>query len=207
LFQTIGLITIILGLQRALGTTNILILLVSVVVGGILGELLRIEDGLAQLANLAQSRLGGRQPTDEPSDTKDRKSSLVSQGFITASLIFCVGPITILGSIEDGLTGAYQTLVLKAALDGVTSIILASTFGWGVLLAAGTVFFFQGALTLSAGLLHGVLTDPMVTEMTAAGGLMILGLGLNILELARIRVGNLLPGLAVAPALVALTRS
>jgi hypothetical protein len=207
LFQTIGLITIILGLQRALGTTNILILLVSVVVGGILGELLRIEDGLAQLGNLAQSRLGGHQPSDDPSDTKDRESSLISQGFVTASLIFCVGPITILGSIEDGLTGAYQTLVLKAALDGVTSIILASTFGWGVLLAAGTVFFFQGALTLSAGLLHGVLTDPMVTEMTAAGGLMILGLGLNILELARIRVGNLLPGLAVAPALVALTRS
>ena len=120
-------------------------------------------------------------------------------------MIFCVGPITILGSIEDGLTGAYQTLVLKAALDGVTSAILASTFGWGVLLAAGTVLFFQGALTLSAGLLHGVLTDPMVTEMTAAGGLMILGLGLNILELSHIRVGNLLPWLAVAPALVAIS--
>src|SRR5207247_4917488 len=91
LFQTIGLITLILGLQRALGTTNILILLVSVVLGGILGEFLHIEDGLAALGNLAQSRLGGGQPADDASDTTDRKPSLLSQGFVTASLIFCVG--------------------------------------------------------------------------------------------------------------------
>lgn len=215
LLQAIGLITIVLGLQRALATTNILILLVSTVLGGILGEVLRIEDGLEALGRLAQRGLGRGGVVPSPSmgegegggdvpASKEGQSPL-SQGFVTASLIFCVGPLTILGSLEDGLSGAYQTLALKATLDGVTAAILASTFGWGVLLAAGTVFVFQGALTLSAGLLHGLLTDTTITEMTAAGGLMILGIGLNILQLARIRVGNLLPALVAAPVLVAIS--
>ena len=113
--------------------------------------------------------------------------------------------MTILGSFEDGLSGAYQTLALKATLDGITATILAATLGWGVLLAAVTVLIFQGALTLGASLLRAVLTEPMIAQMTAVGGLLILGIGLNILELARIRVGNMLPALVVAPALVAIT--
>src|SRR6185369_12164780 len=129
----------------------------------------------------------------------------VAQGFVTASLIFCVGPMTILGSFQDGLTGAFQTLALKAMLDGFTAMLLASTRGWGVLLSAVTVLVYQGALTLGAGLLRGLLTDQMVTAMTAAGGLLIVGIGLNILEVTRIRVGSMLPSLAVAPVLTALT--
>jgi uncharacterized membrane protein YqgA involved in biofilm formation len=124
---------------------------------------------------------------------------------VTASLIFCVGPITILGCFEEGLTGSFQTLALKSTLDGFTASLLASMMGWGVLLSAATVLIYQGALTLGAGFLRGLLTDRMIAEMTAAGGLMILGIGLNILEVTRIRVGNMLPALVFAPLLTAAT--
>lgn len=198
LLQAIGLITLVIGMQRAIGSTNVLILLGSVVLGAILGELLRIEAGLERFGDFAQRQVGTRLAGAQDERTP---APAVSQGFVTASLIFCVGPMTILGSIEDGFTGVFQTLALKATMDGVTSAVLASTLGWGVLLAAATVLIFQGALTLSAGAIRGVLAEPMVNEMTAAGGLMILGIGLNILDLTRIRVANLLPALVVAPAL------
>lgn len=215
LLQAIGLMTIVIGLQRALETTNILILLGSVVLGGIVGETLRIERGLERLGEFLSSVLARESTEGQLKANPGIESAQahepelmhrnVARAFVTSSLIFCVGPMTILGSIQDGLSGAFETLALKATLDGVTSAVLASTLGWGVILSAATVLVFQGALTLGAGLARGLLTDPMVTEMTAAGGLMILGIGLNILELTRIRVGNLLPALVVAPALVALS--
>lgn len=207
LLQAIGLITIVIGLQRALESDNVLILLGSVVLGGIVGEVLRIESGLERLGQLlARDRSGASEAATPISDLPLERGhqSTIARGFITASLIFCVGPMTILGSIEDGLSGSFETLAIKATLDGITSAVLASTLGWGVILAAATVFIFQGALTLGAGLLRGILTDAMVVEMTAAGGLMILGLGFNILQVTRIPVGNLLPGLAIAPILAAL---
>jgi uncharacterized protein len=221
LMQAIGLTTLAIGVQGIMPADNPLILLASVVLGGVLGELLRVEAGLGRLGTLAQETLGRWQPTSptkgeaiaEDADLLGAESPAsvaqpapVSQGFVTASLIFCVGPMTILGSFQDGLTGAYQTLALKAMLDGFTAMLLASTLGWGVLLAAGTVLVYQGALTLGAGLLRGLLSEPMVTAMTAAGGLLIVGIGLNILEVTRIRVGSMLPALAVAPVLTALTR-
>jgi len=229
LLQAVGLTTLAIGLQRVLGTTNVLVLLVSVAIGAVIGEILRIEAGLQHIGVLAERALaplapppsagegpgGGRPPHPNPLPEGEGVRSprhltpdpqpLASRGFVTASLIFCVGPMTILGSFEDGLTGAYQTLALKATLDGITAAVLASSLGWGVLLAAGTVLVYQGALTLGAGLLRGLLTDPMIVEMTAVGGLLILGIGLNILELSRIRVGSMLPALVIAPALVALS--
>lgn len=231
LIQAIGLTTLVIGLQRALLAENVLILLGSVALGTVVGELLRIEAGLERLGDLAQralarngarphpnplpegegssrpdpNRLPAREGASSDSAIRTPQSALVSRGFVTASLIFCVGPMTILGSFEDGLTGAYQTLAVKATLDGVMAALLASSLGWGVLLAAGTVLFYQGALTLSAGLLRGLLSDAMIAEMTAAGGLLIVGIGVNILDLARIRVGNMLPALVVAPALSALS--
>ncbi|MSQ23364.1 MAG: DUF554 domain-containing protein [Chloroflexi bacterium] len=212
LFQVIGLVTIVIGVQRAIETTNVIILLGSVVIGAVLGQLLQIEYRLQQLGDLLNRAVphppsDGRKtlgPDDE--DAGDSPQS-PSRGFVTASLIFCVGPMTILGSIQDGLTGAYETLALKATLDGVTSVVLASTLGWGVMLAAGTVLVFQGALTLSAGMARDLLSAPMITEMTATGGLLILAIGLNILRLTRVPVGDLLPALLVAPTLVALSGS
>jgi len=226
LMQAIGLVTLAIGVQQVVPAENPLILLASVVIGGIIGELLRIEDGLDRLGGLAQHTLGRWHSAPEaaavaiaddidlsalpPSlgDTSGHTAGLntVSQGFVTASLIFCVGPMTILGSFQDGLTGAYQTLALKATLDGFTAALLASSLGWGVLLSAATVLLYQGALTLGAGLMRGFLNDQMIAAMTAAGGLLIVGIGLNILEVTRIRVGSMLPSLAVAPVLTALSR-
>jgi len=201
LMQVIGLATLAIGIQDLLQTSNVLLVLASLVLGAIVGELLRIERGLERLGDLAQAavaRVGG--PRLEGGRVREVAPS---QGFVTASLIFCVGPITILGCFEEGLTGSFQTLALKSTLDGFTASLLASMMGWGVLLSAGTVLIYQGALTLGAGFLRGLLTDRMIAEMTAAGGLMILGIGLNILEVTRIRVGNMLPALLFAPLLTA----
>lgn len=229
LMQAVGLTTLVIGLQRVLPAENVLLILASVALGGAVGEILRIESGLARIGELAQQAVERWGPQHAPLAQREGRFSPVAsgearaaergpagggrdiqgaaapvaQGFVTASLIFCVGPMTILGSFEDGLTGAYQTLALKATLDGITAALLASTLGWGVLLASGTVLVYQGALTLGASLLRGLLTEPMIAQMTAAGGLLILGIGFNILELTRIRVGNLLPALVIAPALVA----
>lgn len=213
LMQVIGLATLAIGIQDLLQTSNVLIVLASLVLGAIVGELLRVERGLERLGELAQAavaRVGGRpDPNPLPEDEAGRveggrvRAVAPSQGFVTASLIFCVGPITVLGCFEEGLTGSFQTLALKSTLDGFTASLLASMMGWGVLLSAGTVLIYQGALTLGAGFLRGLLTDRMIAEMTAAGGLMILGIGLNILEVTRIRVGNMLPALLFAPLLTA----
>jgi uncharacterized protein len=224
LMQVIGLATLAIGIQDLLQTSSVLIVLASLVPGAIVGELLRIERGLERIGDLAQSAVARWGPG--VSSVKERphpnplpegegagpqpptpavKPPPPAAGFVTASLIFCVGPITILGCFEEGLTGTFQTLALKSTLDGFTASLLASTMGWGVLLSAGTVLVYQGALTLGAAFLRGLLTDRMIAEMTAAGGLMILGIGLNILEVTRIRVGNMLPALLFAPVLAAVS--
>jgi uncharacterized protein len=207
LTQSIGLITIVIGLRSAVTGGDILLMLASVVMGAAIGEALRIEAGLERFGAAIERRLSRHDDSQSPTLDDAEAPMPIARGFVTASLIFCVGPMTILGSFEDGLTGAYQTLALKATLDGITAAVLASTLGWGVLLSATTVLVYQGALTLGAGALRSVLTEPMIAQMTAVGGILILGIGFNILELARLRVGNMLPALLVAPALAALTRT
>ena len=225
LTQAIGLTTIVIGLSSALRGDNILLMLASIVLGAVVGEAMRIEAGLERFGSLVERRLSRTGDKADPVGTGTHDGSgsergvdgsthapasatvPIARGFVTASLIFCVGPMTILGSFEDGLTGAFQTLALKSTMDGITAAVLASTLGWGVLLSAATILIYQGALTLGAGALRSLLTEPMIAQMTAVGGLMILGIGINILELARLRVGNMLPALAVAPVLTALTRS
>ena len=129
--------------------------------------------------------------------------SPVSRAFVTTSLLFCVGPLTVLGSIEDGLTGDFELLALKSALDGIAALSFAAVLGWGVLLSAGTVLAVQGSITLAAGLAQGVVTEAMISATTATGGVLIFGLGLGLLELREVRVANMLPALLVAPLLVA----
>jgi uncharacterized membrane protein YqgA involved in biofilm formation len=187
----LGLLCIVIGLTMAVKTQNILYVMGAVLLGGITGELLKIERGLERLGDYFQSRFSSG-------------SSTFATGFVTASLIFCIGPMAILGAIDDGLRGDITILVVKAALDGVASLAFAATLGWGVGLSILPLALYQGGITLAAGLADKVLSDAMITEMTATGGLLVLAIALRILNLKQIRVGNFLPALVFAPLLVAL---
>ena len=189
----LGLITLVVGMQMALQTRNILVVLGSVLVGGLLGEWWRIDSRLGSLGDSLR-----RHAARWPFLTKGK----FTEGFVTASLVFCVGPMTIMGSIQDGLSGDSSTLLIKSSLDAFSSLAFAASLGMGVTCAAATVLLFQGGITLCAGAAKQFLTDAMVVEMTAAGGVMLLGLGLLLLDIKRIRVANLLPGLAIAPLIV-----
>lgn len=197
----LGLMVLVIGVVMASGTGNVLIPLFSVVMGGILGELMRIEDGLNWLGKQAETRWGGALGKGRVAGWS------VTRAFVTSSLIFCVGPMTILGSIQDGLVGDYELLAIKSALDGFAAIPFAATLGPGVLLSVGTVAFVQGGLSALAMGIGGGLGDisretRWVVELTATGGVIILGIGLSLLELKKIRVANLLPGIAIAPLIV-----
>ncbi len=198
----LGLLTIVIGVQLSFETDNILIVLGSLLLGGIAGELLRIEHRINQLGRWLEHKTT-RGGSASISDLPQPATSRFNRAFLTASLVFCVGPMTILGSIQDGLSGDYTLLAVKATLDGFASLAFASTMGPGVIFAALTVLVYQGALTLGAGWASAALTDPMVAEMTATGGVLMLALGLGLLEIKRIRAGNLLPAIIVAPTIVA----
>ncbi|HEX3539559.1 MAG TPA: DUF554 domain-containing protein [Acidimicrobiales bacterium] len=191
-FQGVGLIVLILGVQQALETRNFAFPLAAVVVGGVVGELLAIEGRLEALGERLRRRL-----------SHDAGAGFVD-GFVSATLIFCVGPLSILGSISDGLGNGAQLLFIKAALDGTVAVVLASTLGIGVALSAASVLIVQGALTLAAGGLHALLSGRMIVETTATGGILIVAIGLRLLEIKRLRVGNFLPALVIAPVAVAL---
>ncbi|QWK09555.1 MAG: DUF554 domain-containing protein [Thermoflexus hugenholtzii] len=190
----LGLMTLVIGMSMALQTRNPLLMLASLLLGGVIGELLGLEERLQALGRSLETRVSGH----------SGEGSAFVKGFVTASLVFCVGPMTILGSIQDGLTGNYTLLAIKATLDGFASLAFSASLGIGVMFAALTVLIYQGALTLGAGLVKAVLTEAMITEMTAVGGTMILGIGLLLLDLKRVRVASFLPGLFIAPVLVAL---
>jgi uncharacterized membrane protein YqgA involved in biofilm formation len=166
-----------------------------------LADRLSIERRLAAVGDRAQERLN-RGRTERPGVP----ASTVSEGFVTASLIFCVGAMAVVGSIQDGLTGNHDTLFTKAVLDGFTSVALAASLGPGVALSALSVLLYQGALTLGAGLLGGVLTEgsDALLALTSAGGVLIVGLSLKLLDLEDVKVGNFLPALLFAPALAGL---
>ncbi len=193
--HALGLITLVVGIQMALATRNVLIVLGSLILGGALGEWARLEDRLEALGEYLRARAAR---------SRFLSRGQFTQGFVTASLVFCVGPMTILGSIQDGLSGDSSTLFIKSALDACSSLAFAASLGMGVTCAALTVLVVQGGITLAAGTVQRFLTEAMIAEMTATGGVMLLGLGLLLLEVKRIRVANLLPGLALAPLLVAL---
>ncbi|MGI8781959.1 MAG: DUF554 domain-containing protein [Solirubrobacteraceae bacterium] len=198
----LGMITLVIGIDLALAwgredtsTSTPLYVLGGVLLGGILGEALGIERRLEALGDRVQARLAG-----------EDAHSTVSEGFVTASLLFCVGSLTVIGSIQDGLTGDYQTLATKAVLDGFASIALAATLGWGVGLAALTVLGVQGTITLGAGLFEDLLVGEALAVLTSAGGVTIVGIALKLLDIKDVKVGNFLPALVIAPALVGLVR-
>jgi uncharacterized membrane protein YqgA involved in biofilm formation len=190
-----GLFTAAMGLQMFLKTENPLIVLGALLIGGLLGEWWRIEDGIQRLGQILEQRFSR--------DVEVDSGSRFVRGFLTASLLFCVGPMTILGSIQDGLTGDYNLLAVKSVLDGFAALAFASTLGVGVLFSSIIVLGYQGGISLLAAQLNAIVTEPMMNEMTAAGGVILIGLAVSsLLEIKKIRVGNFLPALAIAPLIV-----
>lgn len=183
----LAICTLMLGVTGALKTASILVVILSLAVGSLLGELLQIEKGLDRLGDWLKSRVG------------KRGGGRFTEGFVTASLLFCVGSMAIMGSFDAGLRGDYSTIFAKAALDGVMSLTFAATMGVGVLFSAGTVLLYQGSLTLLAGVVEPFLSQAAVVEMTAVGGIMLIATGMNVLGLTkeRLRVGNMLPSLLI----------
>jgi uncharacterized membrane protein YqgA involved in biofilm formation len=192
----LGLVTAVVGMQAALGTQNVLLIMGCVLCGGILGEWWQIDAGLEALGSWLEERFGGKRAKG------DERS--ITRAFVTASLVFCVGPLTIVGSIQDGLTGDYGMLAIKSVLDGFAALAFSATMGPGVLLSILTIVVLQGGLSLAAMGIGGALGEvtrqtPWVVEMTAAGGVLMLGISLMLLELRRIRLANLLPAVVLAP--------
>lgn len=175
--------------------TTVLVVLGSMLVGGIVGSLMRIEARLESVGGALQARLGSG-----GSETRER----FIEGFVSASLLFCVGPLTILGSLSDGLGRGYDQLALKSVLDGFASVAFAASLGWGVAASALTVLVVQGSLTALAYGLGGLLPDAHIAAITATGGLLLVGVALRLLRVKPLPVGDLLPALVVAPVLVQL---
>jgi uncharacterized membrane protein YqgA involved in biofilm formation len=195
-FAGLGLFTIAIGLQNTLATGNPLIVLGSVLIGLLLGEWINLELRLEQLGTWLRRVLTRR--------THSADSARFVEAFVTASIVFCVGPLTIQGAIEDGLLGDYTKLAIKSMLDGFAALAFASTLGSGVLASIVVILGFQGGIALLASLGADFFTEPMIAELTATGGVVLLAIGLRLLEIKRIRAANLLPALFVAPAAVAL---
>ena len=191
--QVIGMLTIGLGLSDLLKTHNMVFPLLGMVFGAVIGEVLRIEDRLEGLGEIIRKRFAKRQ---DP-------GPFIS-GFVTASLLFCIGPLTILGAIQDASGATPQLYIIKGTLDGFMSVIFGAIHGVGVLFSAVSVLIVQGTLTLFGTRLDSLLNDRMRIELFATGGLAVMAIGLNLLEIKKIRLGSLLPGLIITPILVKL---
>jgi len=198
-----GLFTTALGLQMFFKSENSLIVLGALIIGALLGEWIGIEDGLQAFGQMLEKRFSRDTDSTDETEGKSGGNSKFVRGFMVASLLFCIGPIAILGSIQDGLTGDYKLLAVKSTLDGFASIAFASTLGVGVLFASIPILIYQGGVSLLASQLNSIITAPMMAEMTATGGILLMGVGVsNLLEIKKIRVGNFLPALVVAPLIV-----
>jgi uncharacterized protein len=197
LLQVIGLVTIALGVSDAIDTRNMVFPLVGMAVGALIGEVLAIESRLERLGERLQRRFA----RDAGSGGGEGK---FVKGFVTASALYCIGPLTVLGAIEDASGQTPQLYIIKGSLDGFVSIMFAAMYGIGVAFSALSVLVVQGSLTLGGAGLDAVLDDRMRTELFAAGGIAVIGIGLNLLQVTKIRLANLLPGLVVTPVLVAI---
>jgi uncharacterized protein len=203
IFASLGLFTLFIGFSSALATGNPLIALGSLIVGALIGEALDLEEKLERFGVWLQ-RILSREKAAGDGPAGDNGRSRFVEGFVTASIVFCVGPLTIQGAIEDGLSGDYTKLAIKAMLDGFAALAFAATLGPGVLASIIVILGFQGGISLLASLGSAFFTDPMVAELTAVGGIVLLAIGFRLLDIKQIRAANLLPSLFVAPAAVAL---
>lgn len=185
IMQGLGLAVILIGIQMSIQSQQILVVVASLVLGGLTGEILNIEGWLGRLSSWVDAKAGS-------------SAGEAGRAFVTTSLIYCVGAMAVMGSIESGLNNNHQILYTKAALDGVSAALFASTMGPGVAFSAIPVFIYQGSITILAGLSKGYLSEAAVLEMSAVGGLLIVGIGINILGIREIKVGSLLPAIFYA---------
>ena len=183
-FQGIGLFTLFLGINMATKSSNFLIMIFGIVIGSIIGELLDIDKSVNRFGEWLKKRVKS-------------KNDKFSEGFVTSFLLFCMGSMTILGAFEEGLGGEPNLLLAKSVLDMFGSIILSASLGIGVIFSVIPLVIYQGGLTLFAGSLTGFLTDPIINELTAVGGLLLIGLGINILEIKKIKILNMIPSLII----------
>lgn len=195
MMSSIALCILIIGVQMALKTQNIIIVIFSLVLGAIVGEILDIEAAMNRLGQYLGNKL---------SQGDGSAAAAIAAGFVNASILFCSGAMAILGSIQDGLAADHTTLFAKATLDGPISLILSANLGIGVILSALSVGIYQGSITLLAGVVGPLVTEAMLTEITASGGIMIMAIGCNMLKISSIRIGNLLPGMLFAAVITAL---
>jgi hypothetical protein len=189
----VGLFVAVMGVKFAIDTASLLYLLGAILIGGIIGSLAGIERRLNELGAAIQRRFAA------PGGT-----STIAEAFVTASIVFCVGPLTFLGAIRNGLTGDASLLAIKSVLDGFTAIAFAATLGWGVLLSLAVILVYQGGLAAGASLFASLLSDAQLREMNATGGLLLVGVGLKLLRLRDVQVADYLPAIVVAPLLVAI---
>lgn len=184
--QGVGLCVILIGLTGALKTENTLLMILSTVIGGVVGSLIDIDDKMNRLGAFAQRKL-----------SREGEDNTFAQGFVTASLVYCVGAMAVVGALDSGIRGDHSTLIAKAALDGITAIVFAGSLGIGVMLSAVPVLIYQGAIALLGTAIAPLLSDIVVQEMSAVGGLLIVGIGVNMLLNEKIKVANLLPAILI----------
>jgi hypothetical protein len=191
--RVLGAVTLALGAHMTARKCNVPVVLTALALGMATGSLLRIQRRLENAAQRLLQKFPAR-----------GDSSRIAEGFVATSLLFCVGPMTIIGSIQDGLSGDYRLIAVKAAMDCVAAMAFASTMGWGVLLSAGTVLVVQGGITLGAGRLAGVFTEAMVAQFTPVGGALVICIGLSLTGMKKLPVADYLPAILYAPLLIGL---
>jgi uncharacterized membrane protein YqgA involved in biofilm formation len=179
-----ALAVVIIGIMGAMEMNNLIVVLASIVVGSIIGEKLDLDKRLDNLGTSMEKRFG-------------KGDSDFSKGFIMASLVYCIGAMSILGALESGLTGNHETLYAKSVLDGVSAVIFASTFGIGVAFSAVAVFIYQGSITLLASSVKDLLTPEVINEMSSIGGILIMAIGINILGIKKVKIANMLPAIFI----------
>lgn len=179
----LGLAILIIGIMNALESNNFIVVVCSIAIGSFIGEWIDIEARLEQFGHRLEKRFSNSE-------------SNIAKGFITTTLIYCVGAMAIVGALESGLMGSHETLFTKSILDGISSIIFASTMGIGVIFSAVSVFLYQGFITVGSSMLSGLFTEFVIADITSIGGILILGIAMNVMEIKKIKVGNMLPALA-----------
>lgn len=189
----LGLCTLYIGISGCLAGENTLVLIVSMVIGTIVGEAVDLDDKINRLGKFLEKKFSGKK--EETTSEEQPKKVSLAEGFVTSSLLFCVGAMAIVGSLQSGLTGNHETLFAKSTIDGVAAIIFASTLGAGVLLSAGLLFVYQGSITLLAQFVEPFLTEPVIAEMNCVGNVIIIGVALNMLGISKFKVMNLVPAI------------
>lgn len=184
LLKASAMAVLAVGIKLSMQGDNLSLLIIAIILGTFIGELINIEDKLDNLGMILESKF-------------KNKESNITQGFVSCTLVYCVGSMAIVGSIQSGLTGNHQILFSKALLDGIISITMAATMGIGVVFSSISVFIYQGSITILAQFLQSILSDVVVSEMTSIGGVMIMAIGLNFLEIKRIKVGNMIPAVFI----------